>query len=157
MAALTPFNPDDVQDDREIIPAGNYTAQIIESSLAATKSGGDMLKLTWEIIDGPLAKRRVWENLNIRNQNQQAQEIAERSLKRICGAVGYVGTLTDSEHLHFKPCEITVAIKPAEGQYGEQNIVKGYKALGGGSANQQQAAVGAAPAAGARPWGKSAA
>lgn len=154
MAALSPFNPDTVNDDREIIAAGNYVAHIIESSLAETKSGGTMLRLTWEIIDGPLAKRRVWENLNIVNQNADAQAIAERSLKRICGAVGHQGVLTDSEHLHFKPVEITVAIQPAKGEYGESNTVKGYKPVGAAPAQQQ--GVGAPAAAGARPWGNAA-
>lgn len=156
MAELGTFNPDAVSDDREIIPAGNYVAQIIESSLADTKAGtGKMLKLTWEILDGPLAKRRVWENLNIINPNPDAQAIAERSLKRICGAVGHTGVLTDSEQVHFKPCEITVAIKPAEGQYGEQNVVKGYKAVGaaGGSTTASAGSPAAKPST---PWGKAA-
>jgi hypothetical protein len=154
MAELGSFNPDAVTDDREILEAGNYTAQIIESSLAETKSGGQMLKLTWEIIDGPKAKRRVWDNLNIINSNPDAQAIAERSLKRICAAVGHTGVLSNSEALHFKPAEITVAIQPAKGEYGEQNTVKGYKAVGAAGPAT------AAPAAGApakTPWGKKAA
>jgi len=155
MAELGSFDPDAVSDDREIIAAGNYVAQVIESSLADTKAGtGKMLKLTWEIIDGPLAKRRVWENLNIINPNPDAQAIAERALKRICGAVGHTGTLSDSEQLHFKPCEITVAIKPAEGQYGESNQVKGYKAVGAaGPATATRPGVGSS-AKPATPWGK---
>lgn len=151
MAALTPFNPDDVTDDREIIAAGNYPAQIIESSLAETRTGGTMLKLTWEILDGPAKGRRVWENLNIVNPNVQAEEIAKRSLKRICDAVGFKGVLTDSEVLHFKPVELTVAIEPPKGEYGEKNIVKGYKAYG--------SAPSAPPpsAAPSKPWGAKAA
>lgn len=154
MAELGSFNPDAVTDDREILEAGNYVAQIIESSLAETKSGGQMLKLTWEIVDGPKAKRRVWENLNIINSNPDAQAIAERSLKRICAAVGHTGLLSNSESLHFKPVEITVAIKPAEGQYGEQNTVKGYKAVG---AAGPATAGAAASATASTPWGKKAA
>ena len=150
MAALSPFNPDEVTDDREILAPGNYPAQIIESSLATTKSGGTMLKLTWEILDGPAKGRRVWENLNIVNSNDQAQAIAARSLKHICEAVEYKGVLTDSEALHFKPVELTVAIQPAKGEYGESNQVKGYKAYG-------SAAPASAPAAAAKPWGAKAA
>lgn len=151
MAELGSFNPDAVSDDREIIEPGNYTAQIIESSLAETKSGGQMLRLTWEIIDGPKAKRRVWENLNIINSNPDAQAIAERSLKRICAAVGHAGVLSNSESLHFIPCEITVAIQPAKGEYGESNQVKGYKAVGAAGPATT------APATASTPWGKKAA
>ena len=119
MAALSQFNPDAVSDDREIIAAGNYNAQIIESSLATTKSGGTILKLTWEILDGPLAKRRVWENLNIVNSNADVQAIAERSLKRICGAVGHTGVL---------PAAIT-AVETVDRAVGE--IVAAVRAKGG--------------------------
>lgn len=157
MAALSAFNPDSVSDDREIIAPGNYVAQIIESSLAATKTGGTMLRLTWEILDGPLAKRRVWENLNIVNNNPDAQAIAERSLKRICGAVGHQGVLNDSEHLHWKPVEITVAIQPAKGEYGESNTVKGYKPVGGAAQSQQQGVGAPGAATGNRPWNNAAA
>lgn len=154
MAQLGAFNPAEVQDDREIIPAGNYLAHIIESELAWTRSGGQMLKLTWEIIDGPLAKRRVWDNLNIVNANSQAQQIAERSLKRICDAVGFAGVLTNSEQLHLKPVLLTVAVRPPEGEYGEQNTVKGYKPASGGvtavGAPAPSAVPSAAPAT--MPW-----
>lgn len=156
MAQLGAFNPAEVSDDREIIPAGNYLAHIIESDLVDTRSGnGKMLKLTWEILDGPLAKRRVWENLNIVNQNAQAQQIAERSLKRICDAVGYAGVLTDSEHLHFKPCVITVTVRPPSGDYGEQNEVKGYKPANAGTGPAPTSAP--AQATASKPWERPAA
>ena len=109
MAELGSFNPDAVTDDREILEAGNYVAQIIESSLAETRTGGQMLKLTWEIIDGPKAKRRVWENLNIINSNPDAQAIAERSLKRICAAVGHTQRLTVMTTASYK---VTKSIQP---------------------------------------------
>ena len=32
------------------------------------------------IIDGPFANRKVWDNLNIRNNNATAQQIAQRAL-----------------------------------------------------------------------------
>lgn len=156
MAQLGAFNPADVQDDREIVPADNYLAQIIESDLVDTKSGtGKMLKLTWEIVDGPLAKRRVWENLNIVNQNAQAQQIAERSLKRICEAVGYAGVLTDSEALHFKPCVISVTVRPPSGDYGEQNEVKGYKPASAGASGPVASAPPQTTAS--KPWERPAA
>jgi hypothetical protein len=164
MAQLGTFDPSQVQDEeRELLPAGTYTAQIIESDLVATKNGaGQMLKLTFEIVDGPCAKRRVWENLNIQHTNQQAQEIAQRSLKRICSAVGHQGVLTDSEHLHFKPMRIRVAIEEDKsGQYGPQNRVKGFEPLNGaatpapssGYTPPQQQEQPRQAAGGGRPWG----
>ncbi len=58
-----------------------------------------------------------------------------------------------SESLHFKPVEITVAIQPAKGEYGESNQVKGYKAVGAAGPATMQTA----PATASTPWGKKAA
>ena len=52
------------------VPAGVYLAQVIESDVVATKNGGgQMLKLTHEILDGPCKGRRVWSNINVANQS----------------------------------------------------------------------------------------
>lgn len=167
MARLDNFDPDAVQDqERELLPPGMYVAHIIESDLGATKTGtGQVLSLTWEILDGPCARRRVWDRLNIVNANAQAQEIAQRDLKRICTAVGHAGVLTDSDQLHFKPHRIRVAVEEDKtGQYAPKNVVKGFEALnrpppGGFAASSgpgpqtQAAQPQQAAAGGSRPWG----
>ncbi len=160
------FNPSDVpEDDRsfEPLPAGEYLMQVIESDLKDTKtSGGQQLVLTIEVIDGPFSNRRVWDRLNIRNQNADAQRIAQRSLADLCLAVGLSGTVRNSEDLHFKAFTGKVTIKQDKtGQYGPQNAVR-YKARGGASpagrsANSPPPAAGAQaskPAPGAKPWQK---
>lgn len=128
------FDPDQVPDDERdfaLMPDGVYLAHIIESDLKGTSTGGQMLALTWEIMDGPCQKRHVWENLNIVNSNAQAQDIAARALKNICRAIGHQGALTDSADLHFKPCRIRVGHEDAKGAYKAKNTVKGYEPLSG--------------------------
>lgn len=149
------FRADDVpEDDRsfEPLPAGDYVMQVIESAVVPTKSGsGDQLVLTLEVIDGPFNNRRMWDRLNIRNQNADAQRIAQRSLADLCLAVG-VTALTDSEQLHFKPFVGRVTIKPDKsGQYGPQNAVR-YKPRGG-KPPAQKAVPTSAPSAGAQQTG----
>ena len=142
------FNPSDVPEDEkgsfDPMPAGDYHAQIIESEIKPTKSGGDMLRLTLEIIDGPFANRKVWDNLNIRNNNATAQSIAQRALADICAATN-TGALTDSEDLHFKTLVVTLKIEPARDGYDARNAVKRYKGRGG------QPPVGKAQTQAARP------
>lgn len=171
MAQLGNFNPDAVADEeRELLPGGMYVAHVIESDVVAAKTGsGQLLNLTWEIVDGPCAKRRVWDRINIQNANAQAQEIGQRQLKRLCTAVGHAGVLTDSEQLHFKPHRIRVAVETdSSGQYPPKNVVKAYEAMNrqppGGFAGasspstpqqpavQQQTAA-AASGGRSRPWG----
>lgn len=170
MAQLGNFNPDAVPDDERdfpIVPDGNYHAHVIESDLIATKRGdGQILKLTWEILEGPCARRKLWENLNIANPNAQAQDISQRALKNICTAVGHVGVLNDSEALHFKPARIRVGHRDAQGEFKAQNVIKGYEPLGGANrpasaptnaaytpTPQQQVAQAASAGGKSRPWG----
>jgi hypothetical protein len=131
MAALgKTFDPNDVQDD-SVLPAGDYKAQIISSEISATKAGdGQRLNLTYEVTDGPFAKRQFWQGLNIVNPNAQAQAISERELKKITSALG-LGAISDSDVLHFKPMIVTLAIEDG-GAYRDKNIVKNNKPLGAG-------------------------
>jgi hypothetical protein len=122
---------------RDNLPPGNYTAQVIESVMKETAKGGQMLQLTLEIIDGPSKGRRVWDNLNIKNSNPTAQEIALRTLSAICLAIGKQH-ISDSEEIHFLPMTITVAVEvdnrdkdlPPDEQR-RRNVVKGYAAARG--------------------------
>lgn len=144
------FDPASVPpDDRDfdVLPSGNYEAQVIESSVAATKAGdGTILKLTWEIISGQFERRKVWQNLNIENPSAEAQGIGQRQLAQVCEATG-AGAVRDSEELHFKPCLIVVGIeKDKTGQYQDKNKVNRVKPLGGAAPPARPAARAAPPA-----------
>lgn len=141
------FAPADVpEDDRsfEPLPVGQYKVQIIESKIEDTKSGsGQMLTLTLEVVDGPFANRRIWDRLNVRNNNPQAQSIAQRALADLCLAIG-VAQLRDTDELHFKPLTVRVGIRQDKtGQYGPQNTVR-YTAGKGAPAGATQRPAGAA-------------
>lgn len=141
------------------VPAGDYTAMIVDSEIKPTKTGSGMyLQLVWQICDGQFANRRVWDRINIQNQNQMAEEIGRKQLSSICHAVGVLRVI-DSAELHERPCSIKVVLKPGEGQYLPSNEVKGYRALDGSApppAVGRPAAPPAAPAAAvaAPPWAR---
>lgn len=169
------FDPNQVPPDErsfDVIPPGIYEAQVVESDVVKTKAGtGDILKLTWEVISGGYANRKVFDNINIRNPSPKAQEIGQRELADVCEATG-AGAISDSQQLHYKPCLITVGIEKQEG-YDERNTVKRVKPMGGGTVtpmrqanpdtarqthNGGSTATQAAPpqraaAGGGRPWG----
>jgi len=130
---------------REIIPAGDYIAQIVKSEFVSTKSGnGKQLVLELEVLDGEHRGRRVWDRLNLDNPNAQTVEIAQRTLSAICHATGVL-RVSDTEVLHFKPMVVKVTVKPKgldkQGIEREaSNEVKGYSpATGAGSAPRPQA------------------
>ena len=110
------------------LPAGDYQAIITESETKATKDGqGQYLQLKLQIQGGEFAGRVLFDRLNLWNNNQQAQEIAQRALSAICHAVGIL-QVGDSQELHNRPLIATVKVRPASGNYEANNEIKGYKA-----------------------------
>ncbi len=169
MAQLgTTFDATQVQPNQpfEVIPPGKYVVQIVASEMKSTKNGdGQYLWLEMDIIDGEYATRKLWDRLNIVNQNAQAVEIAQRALSAICHATGQLH-VSDSEELHFKPMIATVKVRPARTDNGKtfdpSNEIRGYEPTGGfvapaakpaGSAAPAPARQ-AAPAASVPPWRK---
>lgn len=158
------------QESLAPIPAGVYLAHVIESDVVPLKSGkGSGLQLTFQVLEGPCANRKVWTSLNIRHENQVAEQIAQSQLSAICHAIG-VPRVNDTVQLHGKPMRIRVTIRKDDtGQYGDKNEIKGFEPAGGAPRAPGQPAMPAAayapppaaapaqPAAATPPWGRRAA
>lgn len=152
----------DPAQDFTPLPSGEYPAIVVDSDMKSTKAGnGQYLELTYQVIDGPMKGRLVWERLNLDNPNAKAVEIAQRSLSSLCHAVG-VMKVDDSQQLHNKPLVIRVEFVQADGQKRtrDSNEVRAHKKLEGSTAqvgtpapaaNTAPAAAGPATTA-APPW-----
>ncbi|AIM40604.1 hypothetical protein [Vibrio phage VpKK5] len=117
------------------IPAGWYTVKINESEMKPTKNGqGAYLELEMEVLDGQYAGRKIWDRLNLQNQNQTAVEIAYRTLSAICHATNVI-QCQDSQQLHNIPMEAKVIVRAATEQYEASNEIRGYRAAGSGNGN----------------------
>jgi hypothetical protein len=154
-------NPNETEESFDIVPIGDYIAVISESDYVPNKKGtGMILKLTWEIIDGEFKGRKIFENLNLENENAQAAQIAKKSLNSICLACG-VQAVQDSAQLHGIPMLIDVRVKAAQGDYDAQNSIKKHLPANGQAPTApaqtgfQKPATGQAPAAAKeQPWNK---
>ena len=85
--ALIKFSKEDVGEntnDFELLPAGKYTGQVCNHEWKTTKKGGHLLALTIEITGPTHEGRRVFDNLNLDCESEDAQKIALRSYKSIC-------------------------------------------------------------------------
>jgi hypothetical protein len=134
------FNANQVEPmaELEAVPAGKYTAVIIDSEIKPTKAGtGSYLALTLEIVEGEFKGRKLWSRLNLDNPSQVAVQIARQELSAICRAVG-VREPKDSCELHNIPLIVTVKQK-ADPDGEVRNEVKGY-------ARRETAAAAAKPA-----------
>lgn len=133
-------DPDNVQGDYTPIPPGEYLVHIIDSDMKATKAGtGNYLQLEMEVLDGQHSGRKLFDRLNIDNPNQEAVDIAQRTLNAICVAVGKM-SISDSAELHNVPMIAVVKVDPAKGEYGPSNSIRTYKPAGGNSPAQTQQA-----------------
>lgn len=152
------FNANEVEPSTpfELLPVGKYLAVAVASEMKPTKTGGgEYLQLTFEIVEGEHKGRKIFERLNIRNSNKQAEDIAMRALSALCRATG-VMELEDSEQLHDIPVVLDIGTEAGKGEYGPQNRIKGYSAAGGAApqpaarpayqAPRTQPATAAAPA-----------
>ena len=72
----------------DVFPAGKYLAQIVASEMRPTKDGrGQYLFLELDILEGPFAGRKLFDRLNLVNDNPDTVDIATRTLSSICRAI----------------------------------------------------------------------
>jgi hypothetical protein len=153
------FNAQDLPEAMgfDPLPAGWYQADISESELKDTAAGnGQYIKLKLTITGPTHQGRVVFTNLNIRNPNPKAEEIGLGQLRSLMAAIG-LASVQDTDQLIGGSCEIKLTIKQSE-QYGPQNEVKGFKAIGGAGSSMPAPAANAeskpAAAAAKPPWQK---
>ena len=155
----------------DVFPAGKYLAQIVSSEMRPTKDGrGQYLFLELDILEGPFAGRKLFDRLNLVNDNPDTVDIATRTLSSICRATGQM-QVKDSEQLHLIPLIADVRVRPPKGQYGESNSIRylprnaaaapatrapvayaSAPAPATAPSPQPQPATPVAPAAGGLPW-----
>lgn len=108
----------------DLLPAGTYRVQIVESEMRPTRNGmGRLLWLMLDILEGPYQGRKLFDQLNLVNPNPTTVEIAQRTLSAICHATGKL-QVNDSEDLHLIPMTVQVGIKPPKNGYGESNSIR---------------------------------
>lgn len=129
------FNQAEIQEAQkggqfELIPPGNYVAEINRSEVKQTKDGrGSYLSLGFKILDGEFSGRLVFQNITLQNANPQASQIGRHQLAQLAGACN-MQQIHDTEQLHGIPMQIRVAIrKDKSGQYDDQNEIKKFAAL----------------------------
>tara|TARA_R110000824_G_scaffold7516_4_gene34076 strand:- start:1689 stop:2171 length:483 start_codon:yes stop_codon:yes gene_type:complete len=112
----------------EPLPSNWYKCVITDTEKKPTKAmTGSYLQLTIEVIEGEYQGRKVFDRLNLDNPNSVAVQIAQSSLSSVCRSIN-VNDPQDSIELRDKPLMVKISVKPADGQYGASNEVKGYEA-----------------------------
>lgn len=121
----------------EPVPAGWYPLSLVDTE---TKKNNGVLtaKCAFDITDGPLAGRKVFENSLCLSHptSVQANDIGRRKLRQWCDAVGQdPSTLDSMEPFIGQTVLVKVSLQPGREyngkQYGPSNRVDAFKAYDG--------------------------
>lgn len=119
----------------QVVPRDKYPVEIVRSEMKRTNNdSGSYLEMELEILSGPYQGRKLFDRLNLDNQNDQAVQIAQKVLSQICHATGQLN-VSDSEQLHHKAMLADVRVRPARTDpktgktYDESNEIKGYASI----------------------------
>ena len=114
----------------EPLPAGWYSASIVQAEIKPTKSGtGEYISVRYDILGPTHQGRVVFGTFNIRNASPKAEEIGQQQLGELMSAIN-LPQLSDTDQLIGSQLQIKLAIERSE-QYGDKNQVKAYKSAGG--------------------------
>lgn len=149
------------------IPVGEYkviiqsTTQMNESTgvegFRTTASGGTAIPVVFVILEGEHKEKKIFDNLNIVNDNPVAMSIAKRRLAQITIAAGIrPEDLKDTNQLHGKIIKVSTIIEPAKKDpktgktYKAHTSITDYKSINGG--NSLPTAAPAEPETQSMPW-----
>lgn len=124
MAQIGNFDANQVEPAVDQLPVGWYIAQIVASEVKNNRTTqGQHLSLEFNITDGQFKGWKLWEQLNLWHQNQQASQIAQGRLSAIARAINVL-QFNDTTSLHG----FNMQVRVAHNSEGKAEI-KGYKAL----------------------------
>ena len=126
------FDPSQYEGTADLvpIPPGWQSAHIVEASrkeVPKNPSSTYMLAV-FEATEGAHKGRKIFQNVTLTNQSQQAVEIGQRLLTDICNALK-IGPLKNLEVLQYKPMKVRIGIKrDKDGVFPDRNQITQVRA-----------------------------
>jgi hypothetical protein len=107
------------------LPKGEYDIACTEAELKTTKSGGEMIAAAFEVVTGKHTGRKIWNNYNIHNKSEKAQQIGREQLSAWARACGKPNANNVDELLERK-FKAMVDIEAGTDGYADKNRIVGY-------------------------------
>lgn len=156
------FSPAEVdvnaQATYDPLPRGDYKMKCLDAELKDTKAGGQYIEAKFEVVGGEYDGRFVWNNFNIVNASEKAQNIGRQQLVSWATACGKPDA-EDTDKLIDRPFMCSLTIEKGTGTYADSNRIsaflfdKGEASPGKPVASKPAASKPAASASkGANPW-----
>jgi hypothetical protein len=104
----------------DTLPAGKYVCNITNAELKDTKSGtGQYVKFEFTVKEGDAAGRKVWAQINVKNENPKAQEIGMSQFSAVVACSKYPNP---AKVTLAELCGLTIGVKTKikTDEYGEK-------------------------------------
>lgn len=111
--------------DYSPIPKGEYTIKCTDAETKTTRSGGEMIAATFEVVGGEYDGRKVWNNYNIHNDSEKAQKIGREQVASWARACGKPNASSFDELLERKFIA-SIDIEKGKDGYADKNRIVGY-------------------------------
>ena len=117
----------DMSSRASLIPAGNYVVVCTRAEYKRNKNGnGFLVDCEFQVTDGEQAGRKFWNMFNIKNENQQAEQIGKRDFSKLLQALGLKSIKSMSE-VQDKPFVAELGFrKKSKDTDDEVNTIKKY-------------------------------
>jgi hypothetical protein len=122
------FNANDTEiiPDFEILPEDTYLVTVDSLEKRTTRAGdGKYIAVSFDIVTGPLAGRKVFERYNIENQNPKTVAWAKSSFAKFLIAAGKPMIKTLGE-VQGQTLYLKVGITEKKGTNEKQNVIRRY-------------------------------
>ncbi len=118
-------------EDFSPLPAGEYILQITKTEQKKTKDGtGAYISITFDVIGPSYQGRKIFCNLNFRNNSPAAEKIGRQQLKALQLACAIPDPFMDDQQLIGHIVKASVTIREATEKYPASNDVKNFKPVG---------------------------
>lgn len=134
----------DAVDTSDVIPEGRYRAIISGCGIKTSKAGARYISIEFTMLNPEVNSRKHWENINLFHDKADVRSVAQKSLAKVCRAVG-LGELQDTSQLLKKRCMVTLAVGE-DGNGDKRNRLKKIEAWGAASEPSKSPSMPAAPA-----------
>ena len=106
--------------DYSAMPAGVYPVVLEKTEGKNTKSGqGWYVAFTFVIVDGKFKGRKLWDNVNFCNPNEDCVKMAHKTLGEMCRAMGVKKVERDTDELVGLTCLARVKVKEDRNEIAE--------------------------------------
>lgn len=148
--------------DFPLLTPDDYTMQAINCEIRDTKKGGQMAVWEFIVLDGPLAGRKLWDNVNIANPPGYVQTgkadpayLGRQHNNQFAASINLTTGADDTDNYLFKPVKCEVKVQKGTNGYGDSNTIYAFKPVSGGEAPRAAASTGGGASAGAATSGGS--